>query len=85
MAITGKLYVVAFGGQDYLVRALTQRGAAKGLVQSLVDSAQAGTRLASQDDIFEMAGMGVKPVDVTASDKDDGGAEDGQQPVVGAT
>jgi hypothetical protein len=83
MSITGKLYIVVFGGHDYLVRALTQRGAAKGLVQSLVDSAQAGTRLASQDDIFEMAGRGMKPVDVTSGDKDDTGDEAASQPPAG--
>ncbi|MDE1980024.1 MAG: hypothetical protein KGI86_11965 [Betaproteobacteria bacterium] len=38
MATPGKLYVVGFGGKDHLVRAFTQRGAAKGLIRSLTES-----------------------------------------------
>ena len=36
----------------------------------MMDAARANTRLASQDDLFEIAGRGVKPIDVTASDKE---------------
>ena len=67
-----KLYVVNFGEKEHLVRAYTQSGAATGLVRSMMDAARANTRLASQDDLFEMAGRGVKPIDVTASDKECG-------------
>jgi hypothetical protein len=70
-----KLYVVNFGEKEHLVRAYTQSGAATGLVRSMMDAARANTRLASQDDLFEMAGRGVKPIDVTASDKDGGEGE----------
>ena len=77
MAIPGKLYVVGFGGKDYLVRAFTQRGAAKGLIRSLTESALEHTRPASQDDILELAGNGVRPIDVTATEREDqpGGEE----------
>ena len=36
----------------------------------MMDAARANTRLASQDDLFAIAGRGVKPIDVTASDKE---------------
>ena len=78
MATPGKLYVVGFGGKNYLVRAFTQRGAAKGLIRSLTDSALESTRPASQDDILELAGNGVRPIDVTASEPE-GGAAAGEQ------
>ncbi len=71
MATPGKLYVVGFGGKDYLVRAFTQRGAAKGLIRSLTDSAFENTRPASQDDILELAGNGVRPIDVTATEPEE--------------
>jgi|YelNatPaOPRAMG01_1025707.scaffolds.fasta_scaffold05592_5 hypothetical protein len=74
MATPGKLYVVGFGGKDYLVRAFTQRGAAKGLIRSLTDTALDNTRPASQDDILELAGNGVRPIDVTASEPDESSA-----------
>jgi len=71
MASPGKLYVVGFGGTDYLVRAFTQRGAAKGLIRSLTDSALENTRPASQDDILELAGNGVRPIDVTSTEPEE--------------
>lgn len=71
MAFPGKLYVVSFGGTDYLVRAFTQRGAAKGLIRFLTDSALENTRPASQDDILELACKGVRPIDVTATEPED--------------
>ena len=73
-----KLYVVNFGDKEHLVRAYTQSGAATGLIRSMMDVARANTRLASQDEVFEMAGRGVKPIDVTASDKgEEGGGHAG--------
>ncbi|MDA8093952.1 MAG: hypothetical protein M0T84_08585 [Betaproteobacteria bacterium] len=70
-----KLYIVNFGDKEHLVRAYTQSGAATGLVRSMMDAARTNTRLATQDELFEMAGRGVKPIDVTASDKDGGEGE----------
>ena len=69
MATSGKLYVVELGDQVHLVRAHTQRGAAKGLIRTLTETALTGTRPASQDDILELAGRGVRPIDVTVSEK----------------
>ncbi|HML81047.1 MAG: hypothetical protein B7Z79_12390 [Thiomonas sp. 20-64-9] len=71
MATPGKLYVVGFGGKDHLVRAFTQRGAAKGLIRSLTESTLENTRPASQDDILELAGNGVRPIDVTVTELED--------------
>jgi len=79
MATPGKLYVVGFGGKDYLVRAFTQRGAAKGLIRSLTDSALENTRPASQDDILEMAGNGVRPLDVTVTEPEEQAAAGKQE------
>ena len=70
-----KLYIVNFGDKEHLVRAYTQSGAATGLVRSMMDAARTNTRLATQDELFEMAGRGVKPIDVTASDKEGGEGE----------
>jgi hypothetical protein len=77
MAILGKIYIVPHAGKDHLVRALTLRGAAKGLIQKLTESSLAGARLASQDDLIEILSReGTHPIiDVTATD--DGG-DDGE-------
>jgi hypothetical protein len=79
MATPGKLYVVGFGGKDYLVRAFTQRGAAKGLIRSLTESVLDNTRPASQDDILELAGNGVRPIDVTATEPEEQPAAGGSE------
>lgn len=70
----GKIFVVDFNGEQHLVRALTQRGATRGLVQTLFNAALATTRPASQDDLIELVQKGVKVIDVTAGEPADAGS-----------
>jgi hypothetical protein len=52
---------------------------AKGLIRSLTESTLEHTRPASQDDILELAGNGVRPIDVTATEPEEQAAAGEQE------
>ncbi|NNM65016.1 MAG: hypothetical protein HKL99_10460 [Burkholderiales bacterium] len=68
MAAAVKVFVVDFMGKQHLVRALTQRGAARGLVESMVSTALTGTHPATQDELIELIQKGQAIIDVTATE-----------------
>lgn len=74
-----KYFIIPFNGEQQLVKATTKSRAIKGLFRSLMQQAEAGARLASQDELVRLITQGAKPIDVV--DQEGAEPEPGADPV----
>ena len=77
---SGKIFVVPFLGERHLVRALTRRGAGRGLVNHMCENAIADAHEATQDELLELASSGQRVIDVTKDPDAADGGETAQPP-----
>ena len=74
-----KYFIIPFNGEQRLVKATTKSRAIKGLFRSVMAEAEAGARLASQDELVRLITQGAKPIDVVDQEGQD--PEPGADPV----